>query len=82
MQENFALILYSQWSIQLFPESKAPRDGFLEILMDRWLLNLLDSSGLHWHRSTGCAYLRERKTHKHKQIPGIVPGLGGWHNFV
>ena len=25
---------------------------------------------------------KERKTHKHKQICGIVPGLGGWQNFV
>ena len=25
---------------------------------------------------------RERKTHKHKQICGIVPGLGGFQNFV
>ena len=22
------------------------------------------------------------KTYKHKQICGIVPGLGGWHKFV
>ena len=27
-------------------------------------------------------FFRERKTHKHKQICGIVPGLGGWRNFV
>ena len=26
--------------------------------------------------------IRERKKHKHKQICGIVPGLGGWQNFV
>ena len=25
---------------------------------------------------------RERKTHKHRQICGIVPGLGGWQKFV
>ena len=23
-----------------------------------------------------------KKTHKRKQIPGIVPGLGGWQSFV
>ena len=28
------------------------------------------------------SFLRERKTHKHKQIRGIVPGLGGCQNFV
>ena len=27
-------------------------------------------------------YFRERKTHKHKQICGIVPGLGGCQKFV
>ena len=30
-------------------------------------------------------YVRERKnihTHKHKQVCGIVPGLGVWQNFV
>ena len=26
--------------------------------------------------------LRERKTHKHKQICGIAPGLGGSQRFV
>ena len=25
---------------------------------------------------------KEKKTHEHKQISGIVPGLGGWPNFV
>ena len=24
----------------------------------------------------------KKKAHKHKQICGIVPGLGGWQNFV
>ena len=27
-------------------------------------------------------HIREEKTHTHKQIRGIVPGLGGWQNFV
>ena len=27
-------------------------------------------------------FFRQRKTHKHKQICGIVPGLGGCQNYV
>ena len=50
------------WSIQIFPENKAPRDWSIrispEIHMDPWLQNLSESSGLHLHRSIECSSLR------------------------
>ena len=42
------------------------------------------SEKLEWELNMGLPtnLLERKKAHKHKQISGIVPGLGGWQKFV
>ena len=68
-----------------FPASKPWREGSPTAHLS---FVLQDASHLYGRTPPLCTavllrkYFRERKTHKHKQICGIVPGLGGCQNFV
>ena len=47
-----------------------------------WMSNLAAVYLSRGYEHTGYLYVRERKTHKHKQICRMVPGLGGYQKCV